>query len=374
MAEGSSERRATWVELFFDLVFVVIVAELAHRLKAGRLDLAQLGAFAFLFLPAWWAWIGSTFYANRFDRDDLAGRLFILLEMLAAAALAVSVHDALDTTARAFALAYVAARVILIALYLFAARRVAGSRALAHRYATGFALAAALWLASVWVAPPWRFALWGAGMLIDLVTPLTARRIQATLPLDIAHLPERFGLFTLIVMGESVVGAIQGVSGRRWDLPAALAGMLGMLLVFSVWWSYFENMVGTAIRRTLLAGQVWVYGHLPLVMSLAALGAGLQRAVSADPAIPLAAADRWLVAGALASALLSMAVIDLATRGEASAVPSEKRAALRLAAAAAAALVGLLAAGLPAPGFIGCLAAIGAGLVVADLRLRAGRA
>jgi low temperature requirement protein LtrA len=370
MAEGASERRATWTELLFDLVFVVIVAELAHRLKQD-LDGARVGAFAFLFLPAWWAWIGSTFYANRFDRDDLTGRLFVLLEMLAAAALAVSVHDALDTTSRAFAIAYVAARVILIALYLLAARRVPGSRALAHRYAAGFALAAALWLASVWVAPPWRFALWGAGMLIDLVTPLTARRIQATLPLDTAHLPERFGLFTLIVMGESVVGAVQGVAGRSWDLPAAVAGMLGMVLVFSVWWSYFENMVGTAIRRTLLAGQVWVYGHLPLVMSLAALGAGLQRAVSADPAAALPVADRWLIAGALASALASMAVIDLATRGEASAVPSGRRAAIRLVGAAAAALTGLLAAGLPPPAFIGCLAAVAAGLVAADLRLRA---
>jgi low temperature requirement protein LtrA len=168
-----------------------------------------------------------------------------------------------------------------------------------------------------------------------------------------------------------VVGAVQGVAGRSWDLPAALAGMLGMVLVFSVWWSYFENMVGTAIRRTLLAGQVWVYGHLPLVMSLAALGAGLQRAVSADPAAALPAADRWLIAGALASALASMAVIDLATRGETSAVPSGRRAAIRLVGAAAAALTGLLAAGLPPPALIGCLAAVGTGLVAADLRLRA---
>ncbi len=369
MSEGATERRATWIELLFDLVFVVIVAELASLLK-HRLDGAQLAAFAFLFLPAWWSWIGTTFYANRFDRDNLAGRLFVLLEMLAAAALAVSVPGALGATSRAFALAYVAARVILISLYLTAAVRVPGSGALARRYAIGFALAAALWLASVWVAPPWRFAMWGAGMLIDLVTPLTARRIQATLPLDTAHLPERFGLFTLIVMGESVVGAVQGVAGQHWDLPAALAGMLGMVLVFSLWWSYFENMVGTAIRRTLLAGQVWVYGHLPLVMSLAALGAGLQRAVSADPSAALPSAERWLVAGALAAALASMAIIDLATRGEASAVPSGRRVLVRLAAAAAAALVGVAAAGLPPPAVVGCLAAVGAALVAADLFFR----
>jgi low temperature requirement protein LtrA len=370
MAEGAHERRATWIELFFDLVFVVIVAALADRLE-HHLNGAGLASFAFLFLPAWWAWIGSTFYANRFDRDDLPARLAVLLEMLAAAALAVSVPEALGATARAFALAYVAARVILIALYLLAARRVPGSRALAHRYASGFALAAALWLASVWVAPPWRFALWGAGMLIDLVTPLTARRIQATLPLDTGHLPERFGLFTLIVIGESVVGAVQGVAGRSWDLPAALGGMLGMVMVFSLWWSYFENMVGTAIRRTLLAGQIWVYGHLPLVMALAALGAGLQRAVTADPSAALPAADRWLVSGALAAALGAMAIIDLATRGEASAVPSGQRVLVRLAAAAAATLIGLLGAHLAPPALLGCLAALGASLVVADLALRA---
>jgi low temperature requirement protein LtrA len=369
MAEGASERRATWIELLFDLVFVVIVAELASLLR-HRLDGEQLATFAFLFLPAWWSWIGTTFYANRFDRDDLAGRLFVLLEMLAAAALAVSVPDALGATSRAFALAYVAARAILIALYLIAAVRVPGSGALARRYAIGFAIAAGLWLASVWVAPPARFALWGAGMLIDLVTPLTARRIQATLPLDTAHLPERFGLFTLIVMGESVVGAVQGVAGQSWDLPAALAGMLGMVLVFTLWWCYFENLVGTAIRRTLLAGQIWVYGHLPLVMSLAALGAGLERAVAADPAAPLPPADRWLVTGALASALASMAIIDLATRGEAKAIPSERRALVRLAGAAAAGLIGLLGASLPPPALMGCLTAVSAALVAADLLFR----
>jgi low temperature requirement protein LtrA len=369
MADGSSERRATWTELLFDLVFVVIVAELASLLR-HELDGAQVAAFAFLFLPAWWSWIGSTFYANRFDRDDLTGRLFVLFEMLAAAALAVSVPGALGASSRAFALAYVAARAILIALYLIAAARVPGSRALARRYASGFALAAALWLASVWVAPPWRFLLWGAGMLIDLVTPLTARRIQATLPLDTAHLPERFGLFTLIVMGESVVGAVQGVAGQSWDLPAALAGMLGMVLVFTLWWSYFENMVGTAIRRTLLAGQVWVYGHLPLVMSLAALGAGLERAVSADPAAPLPGPDRWLIAGSLASALASMAIIDLSTRGEVNAGPGGRRVLVRLAGAAAALLMGQIAGGLTPPVTVGCLAAIGVALVASDLRFR----
>src|SRR5687767_14578740 len=107
-AEASdAERHATWTELFYDLVFVVAIAELAHLLK-DHPTAAGVGGFALLFVPIWWSWTGVTFYLDRFDVDDFGNRILMAVQMLAAAALAVNVHEGLGRASAAFAASYVA--------------------------------------------------------------------------------------------------------------------------------------------------------------------------------------------------------------------------------------------------------------------------
>src|SRR4028118_624725 len=167
------ERRATWLELFYDLVFVVAIAEVAHKLH-GEVSLLGFVSFVALFVPIWLCWLGATFYATRFDTDDLGHRLLTLLQMALIAALAVNVHHGLEESSVGFALCYAAVRSILIIQYLVAGYHVPPARPLTTWYTRGFGISVTLWLVSVFVPVPWRFGLWALGLIIDLCTPLTA--------------------------------------------------------------------------------------------------------------------------------------------------------------------------------------------------------
>ncbi len=150
------ERHASWGELFFDLVFVAAIAELAHNL-GGDLSAGGFLRFVALFVPIWWMWVGYTFYDDRFDTDDAVYRLLMLTGMLAIAALAVTVHDALSGGSAAFAIAYIAARLVLIVQYVRAYRHVPAARALCVRYIIAFSGGVAVWAISLLFAPPTRY-------------------------------------------------------------------------------------------------------------------------------------------------------------------------------------------------------------------------
>ena len=151
----TEHRHATWLELFYDLVFVVAVSQLAHNLSK---DISWMGflSFAALFVPVWWAWIGATFYANRFDTDNVIRRLLMGLQMLAVASMAVNIHHGLGETSVGFALSYAAARAVLVFEYLVAGWFVPEARQLTNQYAKGFSIGALLWIISVLTPPPFR--------------------------------------------------------------------------------------------------------------------------------------------------------------------------------------------------------------------------
>src|SRR3954447_17796590 len=190
VADAGEERRATWMELFFDLVFVVAIAQLAQQL-VHRHDLAGFAIFAGLYLPVFIAWQGFTFYADRFDNDDVLFRLVLLSGMLAVAALAVQIpHVAAGRRGAGFVLAYVVLRSLVIALYLRARRHAPAARELIDRYVGGYSASVALWLVSLAVAAPARSVLWGAGLAVDLAMPRIAQRFHRQAPADPDHVPE----------------------------------------------------------------------------------------------------------------------------------------------------------------------------------------
>src|SRR5712691_13352558 len=144
---GEVNRKVTWLELFFDLIFVAAVAQVAEPLRADY-AVAGLIRFALLFVLIWWAWIGHTVFSTRFDTDDVIQRGLTLVQMFAVAAMAANAKDALDSRSSAgFAAAYAAVRFILVAQY-FRARHVPDAQPLATRYLVGHGSAAVLWLRS----------------------------------------------------------------------------------------------------------------------------------------------------------------------------------------------------------------------------------
>lgn len=310
------ERRATWLELFYDLVFVVAIAQVSHNLTED-VSLSGFLGFVILFVPIWWSWVGATFYATRFDTDDLGHRLLTLLQMVGVAVLAVNVHYGLGKSSAGFALSYFAIRMLLVFEYLSAGYFVPSARPLTNWYSRGFALAALCWFVSVFVPIPWRFALWAVGLMIDFATPLTVGRIAIQIPPSTSHIPERLGLFTIIVLGEAVASVVRGVSELEWGVASAVEAVLGMTIAFSLWWIYFDSVDGSPLKALRAGyvhlGMIWLYAHLPLAIGIAATGVGVEHIVSSPPGVALPSAERWLICGSVAVCLISLGVIHLIT-------------------------------------------------------------
>jgi low temperature requirement protein LtrA len=319
--EGGMEpgRRVTWLELFFDLVFVAAVAQVGTHLRDDYSS-AGLLRFSLLFVLIWWAWLGHTSFSTRFDTDDLVQRGLTWLQMFLVAVMAINSTGALDSRDSAgFAAAYSIMRLVLVAQYL-RAWHIRRARPLITRYAASCGVAAALWLTSALVPAPLRFWLWALALAIDVVTPLVTTRHMVDVPHDAAHLPERYGLFTIILMGESMVAVMTGMAHQEyWSIRAAASAVFGMGLIVTVWWCYFdvvdaagEHMVRA--RRDAVRFQAWSYGHLPLYLGIAVTGVGLEHVIAKVTKEPLHTSEAVILGGAVAAVTMAMLLLAATRR------------------------------------------------------------
>lgn len=282
---GHFTRHATWLELFYDLVYVVVIAKLAHLITQphdGHVTLHQYALFATLFVPVWWAWTGHMMFQNRFDPDDIPQKILTLLQMLAACFMAVFITRAFAGSANAFALSYVAIRALLIIMY-WRVHRLGGAHTNVTRlFLTGFSCGALLWLISAFVPGPWKFWLWGAGLLVDMITPWLGRERLAKASVHAEHLPERLGLLSIIVLGESVVNIIGGIEGSGITGTTVIAMAFGFLLLGAIWWLYFQSLEVSLMNAEYTNGQLAIYGHLPVYLGLVTIAAGVKYGITGE--------------------------------------------------------------------------------------------
>jgi len=312
-ADRPTDRRVTFLELFFDLVFVVVIAQLADRLVVHP-TWAGVGWFAFLFYAVWASWLNGTLYYDLHGTNDVSVRVFTFLQMLAVAIMAVFVADVPGDGAAGFALGYAANTLVLVVLWFRTGVHDPQHRAASVPYSAGYLVAAVLFAASAAVDAPLIYWLWGLAMFVEVVGQVYAYRVW-TPPTDqggavfaaTPSLIERLGLFVIIVLGEVIVGAVNGMAALHpVTADGVVIGLLGVLVAIGLWWIYFDLVSNHAPvpRRT----QLWLYLHLPLVIAMAAVGAGLLNAVERSTA-PLPANVRWLLVGALGVAVGSVAAL-----------------------------------------------------------------
>lgn len=363
------ERTATWLELFYDLIFVAAVAALGVHLASDP-SLGQWISYAAYFALIWWLWASHTFYADRFDTDDLVYRLIATGQMVAIAFLAASLISTDGSSTAVFAAAYATVRILLVVLYGRVHRHVPVARKLVAGYIRGFGVGAVVWTASVFVPEPGRFWLWGIALTIDLVTPFAVRKAQAAVPLDVSHLPERFGLFTILVLGETVVAVTVGLGHVDWQWATSIAGACAIIVAIGIWWIHFDNVDGFVVRRrgqrTDWRPTVWIYSHLPLALGIGTLAVGVEYVIiAADAGHEYPADQRWILAIGAAIAFAAMAAIEGASAPRSD--PTIRRRILgnRLGAVVASLLMGVV--GLGPTATIGIVALICALQVAADV-------
>jgi low temperature requirement protein LtrA len=313
-AAAGEERHPTWLELFFDLCFVTAIAALAAGLHHDP-TWHGVAVFGLLFVPVWWAWMGYTWYASAFDNDDVVFRLGMLGAMLLVIALAAGVTLVEDGSTAEFAVAYGLLQALLAGLFLRARRHATSARTFASRYALGDAVGAFVWFASLAVEEPWRYVVWALGMLVLMATPPWAVSGYEGKAFNADHIAERYGLFSLIVLGESVVAVAASLAGAGFDASAAATAALGFGIAACIWWTYFGSVRWASLtRQSLLRSFTWGYGHLFVFAGIAATSVGVH--LAADAALAghhLTFAERAIFAGGPAAYLAAITAVHLVT-------------------------------------------------------------
>lgn len=285
--DATEEHRASSpLELLFDLVFVVAIAslvlQLAHGFAEGHLD--AVGPFLFVFFAIWWAWMNFTWFASAYDTDDALYRILVVVQMAGVLIIAAGVPTAFDDLDYAgVTVGYLVMRVGLMALWVRAGIEHPERRRTAFRYAAGVSVVQVGWVLRAFLPPEIGILFFVPLALADLAVPLWAERTGMT-PWHPRHIAERYGLFTIILLGEGVLAATNAMQHALTEgLTAGLVvlGFAGLVLLVGLWWVYFLEPAAEGLERRREWSFFWGYGHYVLFAALAAVGAGLESAIVA---------------------------------------------------------------------------------------------
>ncbi len=304
----------TFLELFFDLVFVVVVAQLSHRL-AEHPTWEGVGWFVFLFMAVWSSWTNGTLYYDLHGTNDVSVRVFTFAQMLAVALMGVYIGSVPGDGEAGFALAYSVNVLVLVYIWFRTGVHDPTHRAASNPYCGFYLLSALTFAGSIWVSPPGRYWLWGLGLALQIVgqivafrrwTPPESQGGDAVIAVT-GSLVERLDLFVIIVLGEVIVGSVTGMAAvDELDLDATAVGMMGVLVAIGLWWIYFDLVSGREpISRY---SQLWLNLHFPLVVAITAGGAGVLNTVE-RPSGDLPDEVRWLLVGAMSIAIVTVAFL-----------------------------------------------------------------
>ncbi|MFG2822949.1 low temperature requirement protein A [Kitasatospora sp. NPDC048365] len=286
-SRDEDHRAATPLELFFDLCFVVAVAQagkqLAHAVAEDHVGHGVYGYFL-AFFAIWWAWMNFTWFASAYDCDDVPYRITTLVQIAGVLVLAAGVPRLFDQQDLTLAVVgYLLMRLAMVTQWLRAARsETGGARTMALRYAAGITVVQLGWVAVLFVPEgAARTAVVLLCILAELAVPALAEaKVQSSWHPH--HIAERYGLFTIIVLGETVAAATVAMQ-TALDEHEALDELLpiaggGLLICFGAWWIYFAEPIHQHLRSNRQA-FLWGYGHYLVLGSAAAVGAGLEVAI-----------------------------------------------------------------------------------------------
>jgi low temperature requirement protein LtrA len=306
------DRTVSYLELLYDLVYVVVIGRASFAL-ARHVTWRGSGEFVVVFTMIWMAWFNGTVYQDLHGRGDGRSRFFVFVQMLILALLAVFTADAAGSSGRAFAIVYTVFLAVLTWLW-YSVRRLDSPEyaAVAKPYLVGMIASVVAIGASAALPPGPRVVIWALFGLAWIVGGVVMQlRMDPSLSGFIAQasLIERFDLFVIIVLGEVVVGVVTGLSATSHDATAIVTGLLGLMIGFGFWWTYFDFVGRRPFRNDGPGRAGWLVGHLPVAMAITASGAAMVSLVEHAGADRAPEPTAWLLSASVAVGLLSLIVV-----------------------------------------------------------------
>ncbi len=280
-----AHRAATPLELLFDLIFVVAIAtagqQLHHAMVEGHLWHA-LPTYCMVFFALWWAWMNFTWFASAYDNDDTLYRCLTFVQIAGSLVMAAGIPAVFQQhNFDVIIIGYVIMRLALVTQWIRVAKHDPERKVTAYRYAIGIVLVQLGWLVGNF--SPIHMTTWLFLILVffELAVPFYAEK-HATTPWHPHHIVERYGLLTIIVLGESIIGSFaatqEAFSNRVINYQEIFLIIGGLLMMFAMWWVYFDRSHHHHQRRG-VQPFLWGYGHFFIFISIAVLGAALAAAV-----------------------------------------------------------------------------------------------
>jgi low temperature requirement protein LtrA len=319
----NEERRTSPVELLWDLVFVFAITQVTSLL-AHELSWKGLGQALLVLALVWWAWSAFVWAANAADPHGLTLRGALVVSMLLIFIVGLAVPQAFGHDATLFAVAYAGVRFMHLALYADASRRGNASWAAIAGFAVTVAIGMLLLIAGSFFDGAPRTILWVAAAAIDYAGPawLTRERLRGLQQVAVAHFAERYSLFIIICLGESIVAIGLAASGHPLHAGLVAAVTLGLLIATGLWWTYFGDLAEEAEARlrahadpVLAAADAYSYLHLLLVAGIIVFAVGVKSAV-AHAEDPLADGARLALCGGIALYLAGLVAFRLRLLGK----------------------------------------------------------
>ena len=358
-----TNRTIGWLELFYDLVYVATLIQIGNFLS-DNLTLLGFGQFLVMMFVVWWAWTGETLYQNRFVADDLLHRVLVFIQIFGVATMGLSVSAAFGNLYIQFTLGYVLVRSVMLLMYVRAFTAHPESRELSVGFMIGFGGGIAIWLGAILLPAEYHWVAWLIAIVFEIVffgRPSMIRALDKW-GTDAHHMVERFGIFTIIVLGEAFVKILDDAQGAVLGAEQVLFGVVAFVVLYGLWWLYFSDTAGKLYDTTSnLKPLAWTYGHLFLATSLVAFGVGAKKLFAETkkhPGDPLTEKYRLILTAAIVIFLFALALIDYGLVDEHTAQRPVANALVHLGGALIVLVVGLLVAGATATQFTAIIAVI----------------
>jgi low temperature requirement protein LtrA len=316
----TEEEGSTWLQLFFDLVYVAILVELGNRLSHD-LSLEGVITFALLFVPIWLSWLELVDYGRRYPVDDIGQRILTVLYMAVLLVMAFEIHNLTGSTTTTFLVTYGFSKFILAAMYSRAWIYYPTYRHITSNRAPAFTIVGFLWIVIAFMAPT-NFWLWTLAIILGALIPAFIHLLhEATNRSHLPHPPikyrytlNRFGGLTIIVLGEFFIKLATSSAGRELTAINYIIGAGLLAISVSLWWLYFDHLEHSNLAETRSRLWLWTFSHYPFLAAITAYGVVGNKVFAVTPQVPLADDKRILFTSALAVALLAYGIIEWASK------------------------------------------------------------